>query len=281
MVQYTSPMLKELTRAETLEQLDLRIGTTSLESFAYLDRDVNIRYDWHAHDRHQLMYAFSGTLRLEAENGVYLLPPQRAAWIPARVLHRTTLHNVRSGSVFFAPALVPTELTGVRIISAAPIVREMVRYSLRWPPDCDPADPLANAFFRTLGMLCVEWIKEEMPFRLPAARTRQVAAAMEYTLGSLETATIDGAAAVAALSARQFRRRFGAETGIAWRQFLHQARMLRAMELLVAPRADITGVAYAVGFNSLSAFAKSFTLFTGQTPSEFRRGRDSGATVTP
>ena len=163
-------MLKELSQAETLEQLDLRgIETPSLESFAYLDRDVNIRYDWHAHDRHQLMYAFSGTLRLEAENGVYLLPPQRAAWIPARVPHRTTLHNVRSGSVFFAPHLVPTELSGVRIISAAPIVREMVKYSLRWPPTRDPADRLANAFFRTLGMLCVEWIQEEMPFRLPAA----------------------------------------------------------------------------------------------------------------
>ena len=280
-MRYTAIMLKELTQAETLEQLDLRgIETTSLESFAYLDRDVNIRYDWHAHDRHQLMYAFSGTLRLEAENGVYLLPPQRAAWIPARVLHRSTLHNVRSGSVFFAPALVPTELSGVRIISAAPIVREMVRYSLRWPHTRDPADRLANAFFRTLGMLCVEWIQEEMPFRLPAARTGQVAVAMEYTLRNLETATIDGAAAAAALSPRQFRRRFGAEAGIAWRQFLHQARMLRAMELLVAPRADITGVAYAVGFNSLSAFAKSFTLFTGQTPSQFRRGRDGGTTVT-
>lgn len=269
---------KELSPAETRQQLDVKgIDSSSLEAFAYLDSDRNIRYDWHAHARHQLMYAFSGTLRLEAEHGIYLLPPQRAAWIPAGVNHRTTLHNVLSGSVFFAPELVAADRPRIRIISAAPIVREMVGYALRWPPGRDPDDGLANSFFRTLGMLCGEWIKEEMPFRLPAASTARIAAAMEYTLANLERATLEGAAAVAALSPRQFRRRFSAESGIVWRQFHHQARMLRAMELLAAPQASVTEVAYAVGFNSLSAFAKSFCRFTGQAPNEYRRGADAGS----
>ncbi len=265
-------MFKELTQVETREQLDVRgIDTSALEAFAYLDSDRNIRYDWHAHERHQLMYAFSGTLRLEAENGIYLLPPQRAAWIPAGVRHRTTLHNVLSGSVFFAPSLVTAEHAAVRIISVAPLVRELVRYALRWPPGRDPDDILAESFFKTLGLLCVEWIKEEMPFRLPAAKSRQISGAMEFTLAHLENATLEGAADTAALSPRQFRRRFLAESGIVWRQFHHQARMLRAMELLVLPQAAVTDVAYTVGFNSLSAFAKSFSRFTGQSPKEFRR----------
>lgn len=270
-------MFKELTQVETREQLDVRgIDTSLLEAFAYLDSDRNIRYDWHAHERHQLMYAFSGTLRLEAENGIYLLPPQRAAWIPAGVGHRTTLHNVLSGSVFFAPSLVRSDHESVRIISAAPLVRELVQYALRWPPGRDPDDLLAESFFKTLGLLCVEWIKEEMPFRLPAAKSGQINAAMEYTLNNLESATLEEAADTAALSPRQFRRRFLAESGIVWRQFQHQARMLRAMELLVLPRATVTDVAYAVGFNSLSAFAKSFSRFTGQSPHEFRRSGSAG-----
>jgi AraC-like DNA-binding protein len=265
-------MFKELSQAETREQLEVRgIDSSLLEAFAYLDSDRNIRYDWHAHERHQLMYAFSGTLRLEAENGIYLLPPQRAAWIPAGVRHRTTLHNVLSGSIFFAPSLVRHGQASVRIISAAPIVREMVQYALRWPPGRNPGDLLADSFFKTLGLLCVEWIKEEVPFRLPVAKSRQITAAMEYTLKKLESATLEGAAGVAALSPRQFRRRFLAESGIVWRQFHHQAQMLRAMELLVSPQATVTNVAYEIGFNSLSAFAKSFTRFTGQSPNVFRR----------
>jgi AraC-like DNA-binding protein len=265
-------MVKNLTKDETREQLHvLGIETSPLESFAFLDQADNIRYDWHAHTRHQLLYAFSGMLRLEAENGLYLLPPQRAVWIPAGVLHRTTLQKVCSGSVFLTPSLVPTGIAEVRIISADPIIREMVHYALRWPVTRDSDDQLANTWFRTIGLLCAEWIREEMPFHLPAARTDQVAIAIEYTLQNLELVTIEGAAGAAALSERHFRRRFAMETGITWRLFLHQARMLRAMELLVEANTNITEVAYTVGFNSLSAFAKSFALFSGQTPSNYRR----------
>lgn len=275
-------MLKELSQAETRQQLNVRgIETSSLEAFAYLDSDRNIRYDWHAHERHQLMYAFSGTLRLEAATGIYLLPPQRAAWIPAGVRHRSTLHNVLSGSVFFAPSLVSTDQTTVRIISAAPIVLEMVQYALRWPPNRHPDNGLADSFFKTLGLLCVEWIKEEVPFSLPAAKTKQISAAIEYTVRKLEEATLEGAAGAAALSPRQFRRRFLAESGMAWRQFHHQAQMLRAMELLVSPQATVTNVAYSVGFNSLSAFAKSFNRFTGQSPHAFRRSGNAAKVITP
>lgn len=265
-------MLKELTPTETRQQLDSKgVDNSTLAAFAYLDSDQNIRYDWHAHQRHQLIYAFSGTLRLEAENGIYLLPPQRAAWIPAGVMHRTTLRNVLSASVFFATTLVISDSDHIRIIPAAPLLREMVHYALRWPPERPPDDALAASFFTTLGLLCKEWSQEETWFRLPAAKSKQITAAMEYTLANLERATLAEAAKTAALSPRQFRRRFLAESNIGWQQFHQQARMLRAMELLAAPQASVTEVAYTIGFNSLSAFAKSFARFTGQSPNEYRR----------
>lgn len=272
-------MLKELTPSQTRQELDLKgVDASPLAAFAYLDSDRNIRYDWHAHQRHQLIYAFSGTLRLEAANGIYLLPPQRAAWIPAGISHRTTLRNVVSASVFFAPELVSSEQKQIRIIPAAPIVREMVRYALRWPPNRDQDDGLADSYFQTMGLLCGEWSKQEAGFRLPAAKSKQISTAMEYTLANLEKADLAGAAQAAALSPRQFRRRFRAECSIGWQQFHHQARMLRAMELLTAPQTSVTEVAYEVGFNSLSAFAKSFVRFTGQTPREYRRSGDDGLT---
>jgi len=270
-------MFKQLTPSQTRQELDVKgVDASTLAAFAYLDSDQNIRYDWHAHQRHQLIYAFSGTLRLEADNGIYLLPPQRAAWIPAGVSHRTTLRNVISASVFFAPELVSSEQAHIRIIPAAPILREMVHYALRWPPDRGPDDGLADSFFKTMGLLCGEWIKQEAGFRLPAGKSWQIAAAIEYTLGHLDQATLAEAARAAALSPRQFRRRFLAESTIGWQQFHHQARMLRAMELLAAPQTSVTEVAYAVGFNSLSAFAKSFARYTGQSPNAYRRSGDEG-----
>jgi AraC-like DNA-binding protein len=264
-------MVKRLTNSETQEYIDASgIEASPLESFAYLDSADGITYDWHSHSRHQLLYAFSGTLRVEADSGLYLLPPQRAMWIPAGVMHRTTLNKVHSGSVFFHPELVPTTINEVRIISVAPIVREMVLFAMRWPVNRDCNDAIANSFFKTFGLLCSGWLEEEMPFRLPASQSKQIAAAMEYTLENLESATVEEAAKAAALSPRHFRRRFAEETGIVWRQFRLHARILRAMELLTEPHANITNVAYSVGFNSLSAFAKSFALIARETPSAYR-----------
>jgi len=265
-------MFKDLTDVETRRLLDAKgIDSSRASAFAYLDHDRDIRYHWHAHGRHQLIYAFTGALRLEANHGIFLLPPQRAAWIPAGVSHRTTLHNVLSGSVFFDPALVAGAETGIRIISAPPLISEMVRYALRWPPARQGSDPLADSFFTAMGMMCAEWIKEEMPFRLPAAQTPQIVAAIDHTLGHLNNATLADAAGAAALSERHFRRRFSAETGISWQQFLFQARMLLAMELLARPETSVIEAAFQTGFNSPSAFAKSFRRFTGQVPNRFRR----------
>ena len=264
-------MVKKLSPQETSGQLAaIGIDTSPAAAFAFMDTADDIVYGWHSHSRHQLLYAFSGTLRLEVDRAMYLLPPQRAAWIPAGVQHRTTLNHVRSGAVFFAPGLVPQGVNQVRIIPATPLVKEMILFAMRWPVSRDPDDVVANAYFKTLGLLCGEWIREEMPFRLPRGRGR-IAAAMDYTLSNLENVTSRRHNPAAFLSPRHLRRRFLSKTGISWRQFRLHARMLRAMELLVEPEATITAVAYAVGFNSLSAFAKSFVLFTSEAPSAYRK----------
>lgn len=46
-------MLKELNHAQTRQELDVKgVDSSPLAAFAYLDSDQNIRYDWHAHQRH-------------------------------------------------------------------------------------------------------------------------------------------------------------------------------------------------------------------------------------
>ncbi len=265
-------MVRRLSQGETQAKIEaVGIESSSLEAFAYLDTSDKVVYDWHSHSRHQLLYAFSGTLRVEVEGGVYLLPPQRAVWIPAGVNHLTTLNKVQSGTIFFIPEIVPTNIREVRIISVPPIVKEMILYAMRWPPEREPGEAIANAYFRVLALLCAEWINEKMPFQLPVGKSGQIRKAIDYTLSNLENSSVIEAAGAANVSPRHFRRRFYSETGITWRQFRLQARIMRAMELLIEPDAKVTDVAYAVGFSSLSAFAKSFTSLTSETPSAYRQ----------
>ncbi len=68
----------------------------------------------------------------------------------------------------------------------------------------------------------------------------------------------------------QFSRTFKRENGIPFREFLLQYRISRAADLFKNPRASVTDVAFTVGFNDLSYFARMFRRYTGSLPSEFR-----------
>ena len=131
--------------------VDMRSGSpVRAGTFAYEGNELVT--PWHAHDLHQIEYAFQGTVEVETRAGHYLLPPQQAAWIPAGLVHQTTIRStVRTVSVFFHPDLVPEAGDSARILAAAPVIREMILYGVRWPIDRTSSDPMADRFFATLG----------------------------------------------------------------------------------------------------------------------------------
>jgi len=74
----------------------------------------------------------------------------------------------------------------------------------------------------------------------------------------------------AAMSTRSLTRAFHAETGLSLKGWVHHARMLQAMELLVDPRASVTDVALACGYSSLPTFSRRFAAFSGESPRAYR-----------
>ncbi|WP_338865066.1 helix-turn-helix transcriptional regulator [Myxococcus stipitatus] len=241
---------------------------------------------WHTHRRHQLLYAASGALHLEVAEAQWLLPPQRAAWIAAGTRHRVrTTQGATLCTVYLEPSRVPTAPQGdCRVFVLPPLAREMLLYSIRWGPERSPRDKVAESFFATLAHLLSEWSAEPRDWKLPRARTPELERAMAYTLAHLGgPVTVAGAARAARLSQRTLARRFEDEARTTWRRFLHDARMLRAMELLAEDGARVTQTAYAVGFESLAAFTHAFTAFTGERPRDFRQrvARDTVALPSP
>ena len=82
------------------------------------------------------------------------------------------------------------------------------------------------------------------------------------------------------LSARQLQRRLRETTGQSPNSFIRSIRLQQAARQLEQGSEPVSQVAYAVGFNSLSYFAKCFREHFGRNPSEFtvRRHR-AGAAV--
>jgi AraC-like DNA-binding protein len=255
----------------------LGLETASAPDFALQERERHLAYGWHAHSRHQMIYSLSGRVILESQGARWLLPPQRAAWIPAGLRHRTTLDRADVVSVFFQHVPAPLRVRDIRILRANPLLREMLIYAAReWPVKSRVSSRSRRAFFDTMARLSLDWIEHELPFRLPAPNDARVEKAVAHLLAHLDTADIADAARVSGQSVRTLRRRFAPATGMTWRQYRLHAAMLRAMELLLNTPTSVLEIALAVGYDSPSAFSKAFAEFAGTAPLAFRRsGRSS------
>ena len=83
---------------------------------------------------------------------------------------------------------------------------------------------------------------------------------------------LDQAAALCRLSPTQFCRLFKMEQSVSFAQFLLRFRLERAGERLAHPDVMVKEVAYAVGFNDLSYFARAFRRQFGVCPRQFQAG---------
>lgn len=262
-------------RALTGEETEAAIRSHGLDQptgvgFSFLDAMPDQLYDWHVHSYHQLLYAANGTALIETEAGRYVVPKARAGWIPAGIRHRSLQTGSEAASIFFSPDTVADSTGRVRILIADPLMREMILFATHWKKGASESDPLAASFLTALSLLCARWLESELPLFLPSSTHPAIRRAMDYAMADPGTATLSGAANAALLSERTFRRTFVKEAGLGWQVWLTQARMLKAMSLLVDGH-RVTSVAADVGYSSMSAFAKAFTALAGEAPAQFRQ----------
>jgi DNA-binding response OmpR family regulator/two-component sensor histidine kinase len=79
----------------------------------------------------------------------------------------------------------------------------------------------------------------------------------------------------ASLSRTQLHRKLKGLTGQSATEFIKTLRLKRAALLLREGRENISQIAYEVGFNNLSYFARSFKELFGQTPSEYLNSKEN------
>ena len=225
---------------------------------------------WHAHSRHQLLYASLGTLKLQTQDTQWYLPPHRAAFIPASTPHRVSCSaESELCTVYLATERCPQLPLGV--FSVLPVAREMLLYARRWGASREPRDPLAESYFETLGRLASEWVGRDVALCLPVPSSTELKRAFDYILANLSETHLAAAASAARVSERTLSRRFKDETGTTLRQFVRTARVLRAMERLSTPGTSVTEVAFDVGFEDVTALSRAFKAVLGELPSEYQK----------
>lgn len=82
---------------------------------------------------------------------------------------------------------------------------------------------------------------------------------------------LEKAAEIACMERTSFSRFFKRVAGITFREFLQRWRIAIAIQLLAASDDSILQIALAIGFNSISAFERTFRKITALSPSVYRR----------
>lgn len=271
-----APAADSVTVAARIARGDVRGGAPGRAGTRAFDSGPGLVTGWHRHDLHQLEYAFEGIAEVETAEARYLLPPRQAIWIPAGVDHNSTLTRVRTVSAFFAPEAGMAAGDRVRVLAVGPLLREMLLHARRWPIDRPAVDPAGEVFLAALAGVVEESLDHETPLRLPTSRHPVVAAAMRFTTEHLADVTLAEMCAAIGASPRSLRRAFAADTGMTWRRYLLESRLLRAMALLAGPDPTVLAVATAVGFESASGFTRAFRRYCGVSPHAYRRRVDTG-----
>ena len=223
-------------------------------------------------DRHYLLCASRGALRLEAHGTSWVLPPARAALITAGEPIQVAIPQpVRTSSVLFDPGFVLPPQAPLSVFDLSPLARALVSEFLAWPDGEEPLPPYARSIAGALAAVAWRLAQEPSPVTVPAGQSPELVRALALTDERLgEDVRLEDIARDVGLVPRSLARRFEDEAGMTWRAVLRRMRVLRAIEELAAGQDSVTAIAHQVGYTSLSAFNAAFRDLTGRTPTDYR-----------
>lgn len=224
---------------------------------------------WHRHGRGQLLFAYSGSIRITLPDAISILPPIRVAWIPPQTLHRVRIRSeVEYRSIYLDQARIAPPFHASAIVTMTPLLREVFERISFQPFQTDWTQGAA----RNMLAVCMDELRAapHEPMLLPVPSDPRLARLDPEELPpDLETLARNVGA-----STRTITRIFRRETGMTYQTWRQSWRLLRAVDLLACGQ-SVTSVAFDLGFASDSAFVAFFRQMTGQTPRRYIAGSRS------
>ncbi len=221
----------------------------------------------HHHDWHQLIYAISGVMTVETPLGAWLVPTQRALWVPARIDHAIKMSGtVDMRTLYFSPRLAWQAPSECRVMNVPPLVRELVLYTV----ELGGLDRRIAKQRPVLDLLLERILAlPAVPVQLPPLRDARAQRVAQRVLNDPgEQLTLHELARHSGGSKRTIERAFQLDTGMTFGRWRQHVRLVHALRLLAANK-SVTSVALEVGYDSVSAFVSGFRKAFGKTPGRY------------
>lgn len=221
----------------------------------------------HRHRRAQLIYAVRGTMKVQAAGALWLLPPSHALWVPSETVHEIRMAGpVEMRTLYVQPEAARAIADECHVLFVSPLLRELIVRAVAIPLLYDER----GAEARLMSLILDEVASAApQPLSLPMPRDARLQRLCDLVLDNLaQPASLARLGAAVGLSERSVIRLFPTETGMSFRRWHEQARLLKAYELF-DERRSVTAVALEVGYSTPAAFTKMFRRTLGKPPTEF------------
>jgi AraC-like DNA-binding protein/mannose-6-phosphate isomerase-like protein (cupin superfamily) len=222
----------------------------------------------HTHRRAQLTWAEDGVMTVTAAEGTWVVPPNRALWIPGGTVHSIRMSRaVAMRAVYVEPRLARAVSETCKVILMTGLLRELVLEAVHAPLD-DDKNGRRMAHVEALILDEIRTL-DAQPLHLPMPhdkRLRVVCETLAQDPGREET--LEQWSQIAGASSRTLARLFASETGMRFVDWRQQARLAAALVQL-AEGAQVATVAHAFGYGSVSAFTAMFRRALGKTPRDY------------
>lgn len=223
----------------------------------------------HAHLEHaHLLYATEGVMLIEAAQGRWLVPPNRAVWLVAKEKHTIVMRShVKMRSLLIRSDVITAAFPQENcVISVSALMRELILASTALPVDYGD-DPYSCHLVGLLLALLKQ--HTSLSLHLPWPKDARYHNICEYLIHHpADLRTIAQWAEEIFVSEKTFQRQFRQLTGLSFGKWRQQAKLLYSLEALNQGR-PITEVALDFGYQSHSAYSAAFKAFFGQKPSEY------------
>jgi AraC-like DNA-binding protein len=221
----------------------------------------------HAHAWQQLVYATRGVMTVSTQQGAWVVPAQRAVWIPAGFEHaiRAT-GRVRMRTLYFRPDLSEGLSDSCWVGSVTPLLRELILETFRIGMLRDDVPE----HVRWTGVLLDQLARSpEAPLEIKLPTDERARRVAEHIRGDLTaTAPISRLVEGSGAGVRTIERLFLRETGLTVGRWRQRAKVLAALQRLAAGD-SVTAAGLAVGYDSTSAFIAMFKRVLGTTPGSY------------
>ena len=232
-----------------------------------------LRLDPHMHREAQLVYAASGTMQVTTPKGRWLVPPDRAVWVPARLEHAIdVLADIEMRTLYFDLAWLKREPRG-KGLDKEFVVRVSALLHQAILALFDPRNSAERTeLLVRLVMLELHQAEDSATFvpvpREPRCR-RAALIVLDDPTGVHEIETL---AREVGTSARTLSRLFSSQTQLSFKSWCQRARIAAAIERLSTDaNVSVKQLAGLLGYASVPAFSAAFRQVTGRTPTEFAR----------